>query len=91
MHDTLHDASAPVPAIYTATRPFDARRVGAAAVYCSDGRYGEQMDQFLHEGSGCRATTASPSPAAPRALPATRCSNARRWNVSSLPDRGAAR
>ena len=58
MHDTLHDppasAVAPVaaPAIYTATLPFDARRVGAAAVYCSDGRYGEQMDQFLHEGLG---------------------------------------
>ena len=60
MHDTLHDPSAsasPVAAsaaraIYTATMPFDARRVGAAAVYCSDGRYGEQMDQFLHEGLG---------------------------------------
>jgi hypothetical protein len=55
MHDTLHDASAPAAAaraIYTAALPFDTRRVGAAAVYCSDGRYGEQMDQFLHEGLG---------------------------------------
>jgi hypothetical protein len=51
MHDTLHEASssAPASAIYTATSPFDTQRVGAAAVYCSDGRYGEQMDQFLHE------------------------------------------
>jgi hypothetical protein len=32
--------------------PFDDRRVGAAAVYCSDGRYGEQMDEFLHAGLG---------------------------------------
>src|SRR5688572_12122148 len=58
MRDTLHDppasavAAVAAAAIYTATRPFDARRVGAAAVYCSDGRYGEQMDQFLHEGLG---------------------------------------
>jgi hypothetical protein len=60
MPDTLQDASADPaadpaaasPTIYTATVPFDARRVGAAAVYCSDGRYGEQMDQFLHEGLG---------------------------------------
>jgi hypothetical protein len=27
---------------------FDDQRVGAAAVYCSDGRFGEQMDEFLH-------------------------------------------
>jgi hypothetical protein len=31
---------------------FDDRRVGAAAVYCSDGRYGEQMDEFLHVSLG---------------------------------------
>lgn len=28
--------------------PFEADRIGAAAVYCSDGRFGEQMDDFLH-------------------------------------------
>jgi hypothetical protein len=32
--------------------PFDTARIGAAAVYCSDGRYGEQMDQFLHVSLG---------------------------------------
>jgi hypothetical protein len=37
---------------YTSEVPFDERRVGAAAVYCSDGRYGEQMDEFLHLGLG---------------------------------------
>ena len=52
MHDTLQAASPSSDAIYTATLPFDANRVGAAAVYCADGRYGEQMDQFLHEGLG---------------------------------------
>src|SRR5438093_4996259 len=35
--------------VYASATPFDERRVGAAAVYCSDGRYGEQMDEFLHE------------------------------------------
>src|SRR5438046_10743654 len=38
--------------LYTSRMPFDERRIGAAAVYCSDGRYGEQMDEFLHEGLG---------------------------------------
>ena len=51
MHETLLPTPAS-PAIYAATLPFDSNRVGAAAVYCADGRYGEQMDQFLHEGLG---------------------------------------
>jgi hypothetical protein len=33
---------------YQSTLPFDESRIGAAAVYCSDGRFGEQMDEFLH-------------------------------------------
>ena len=33
---------------FTSPLPFDHQRIGAAAVYCSDGRYGEQMDDFLH-------------------------------------------
>lgn len=39
-----------IRAAYISHTPFDENRVGAAAVYCSDGRYGEQMDEFLHEG-----------------------------------------
>jgi hypothetical protein len=27
--------------------PFDSNRIGAAAVYCSDGRFGEQVDDLL--------------------------------------------
>ena len=27
--------------------PFDTNRIGAAAVYCSDGRFGEQFDELL--------------------------------------------
>jgi hypothetical protein len=37
---------------FTSTVPFDAERIGAAAVYCSDGRYGDQMDEFLHRALG---------------------------------------
>ncbi|MHC4415961.1 MAG: carbonic anhydrase [Planctomycetota bacterium] len=34
--------------LYDSAVPFDATRLGAAAVYCSDGRFGEQCDDFLH-------------------------------------------
>jgi hypothetical protein len=37
-------------AVYVSGIAFDENRVGAAAVYCSDGRFGEQMDEFLHQG-----------------------------------------
>lgn len=42
----------PPPVVFASATPFDERRVGAAAVYCSDGRFGEQMDEFLHSGLG---------------------------------------
>lgn len=29
---------------------FDPARIRAASIYCSDGRFGEQMDEFLHQG-----------------------------------------
>ena len=31
---------------------FDPARIRAASIYCSDGRFGEQMDEFLHQGLG---------------------------------------
>ena len=34
---------------YTSPLPFVHERIGAAAIYCSDGRYGEAMDEFLHD------------------------------------------
>jgi hypothetical protein len=37
---------------FTSSIPYDPERVGGAAVYCSDGRYGDQMDEFLHVGLG---------------------------------------
>lgn len=36
--------------IFESPTPYDENRIGAAAVYCSDGRMGEQMDEFLHQG-----------------------------------------
>jgi hypothetical protein len=38
--------------VYTSLTSFDDRRVRAAAVYCSDGRFGDAMDEFIHEGLG---------------------------------------
>lgn len=33
---------------FTSSIPFDHDRTRAAAIYCSDGRYNEQFDEFLH-------------------------------------------
>ncbi len=33
---------------YESSIPFDAKRIGAVAVYCSDGRFGDQFDDLLH-------------------------------------------
>src|SRR5947199_10332109 len=37
---------------FNSTIGWDQARIRAAAIYCSDGRFGEQMDEFLHEGLG---------------------------------------
>ena len=49
--------------VYRSPIPYETARINAAAVYCSDGRIGDHMDEFLHQGLACRATTASPAPA----------------------------
>ena len=36
------------PAVYQSPGRFDESRIGAAAIYCSDGRYGDHFDDFLH-------------------------------------------
>lgn len=38
--------------VYESPFPFNAERMNAAAVYCSDGRYGEQFDDLLHNALG---------------------------------------
>jgi hypothetical protein len=37
---------------FNSTIPWDQARIHAASIYCSDGRFGEQMDEFLHQGLG---------------------------------------
>jgi hypothetical protein len=36
--------------VYESTVRFDEQRIRAAALYCSDGRFGEPIDDFLHNG-----------------------------------------
>ena len=38
--------------IFTSQEPFEPERIHAVAVYCSDGRYGNQVDEFLHHHLG---------------------------------------
>lgn len=35
--------------VYQSPTPYDEARIHAAAVYCSDGRVGDQVDEFLLE------------------------------------------
>jgi hypothetical protein len=35
-------------AVFASSKRFDENRIRAAAIYCSDGRFGEQCDDFLH-------------------------------------------
>lgn len=37
-------------ATYESPLPYERARIGAAAIYCSDGRVGEHFDDFLHRG-----------------------------------------
>jgi hypothetical protein len=38
--------------VYESLVPYEDARIQAAAVYCSDGRFGEQCDDFLHNALG---------------------------------------
>lgn len=54
--------------VYTSDVPFDVERIGAAAVYCSDGRYGDQMDEFLHDALGLPRYDRVAAPGGPACL-----------------------
>ena len=41
-----------LPGHFVSSVPYEAERIHAAAVYCSDGRVGDQIDDFLHNGLG---------------------------------------
>src|SRR5262245_43602421 len=45
-------ATSPELRAFRSVHPFEESRIRAAAIYCSDGRYGEQFDEFLHQGLG---------------------------------------
>jgi hypothetical protein len=53
---------------YRSPIPYEAARIRAAAVYCSDGRIGEQMDDFLHNGLGLPRYDRLLCPGGPAAL-----------------------
>ena len=36
--------------IYASSIPYEPRRIRAAAIYCSDGRLADHVDEFLHNG-----------------------------------------
>ena len=38
--------------VYESPTRYEQARIHAAAIYCSDGRVGEQIDEFLHHGLG---------------------------------------
>lgn len=42
----------PASDVFESVLPFDTQRIHAAAVYCSDGRYGEQFDDLLQNRLG---------------------------------------
>jgi hypothetical protein len=42
----MHDENSQL--FFESSVPFDTNRIRAAAVYCSDGRFGEQFDDLLH-------------------------------------------
>lgn len=46
--NTTHSMANSMKPAFVSRHPFEAERIAAAAVYCSDGRWGEQMDEFLH-------------------------------------------
>lgn len=37
-----------MPTLFVSSVPFEPERVHAVALYCSDGRYGDAIDEFLH-------------------------------------------
>lgn len=47
---STHPAAASEPVVYECRLPYDRDRIHAAAMYCSDGRIGEHVDDFLQNG-----------------------------------------
>lgn len=56
------------PASFTSALPYESARIFAAAVYCSDGRIGDHVDDFLHNGLGLPRYDRVACPGGPVAL-----------------------
>jgi hypothetical protein len=54
--------------LFVSPTPYEEARIHAAAVYCSDGRVGEQIDEFLHHGLGLPRYDRMTCPGGPVAL-----------------------
>src|SRR5262245_58041253 len=48
--DSQKNDADPSPLEYRTRQQWNPERIGALAVYCSDGRWGEAFDEFCHEG-----------------------------------------
>ena len=59
---------APAPSSFVSSLPYEAARIYAAAVYCSDGRIGDHVDDFLHNGLGLPRYDRVACPGGPVAL-----------------------
>lgn len=59
---------APAPSAFVSSLPYEAARIYAAAVYCSDGRIGDHVDDFLHNGLGLPRYDRVACPGGPVAL-----------------------
>lgn len=53
---------------FVSSIPYEAARIYAAAVYCSDGRIGDHVDDFLHNGLGLPRYDRVACPGGPVAL-----------------------
>jgi hypothetical protein len=56
------------PSSFVSTLPYEPARIYAAAVYCSDGRIGDHVDDFLHNGLGLPRYDRVACPGGPVAL-----------------------
>lgn len=56
------------PYAFVSSIAYENARIHAAAVYCSDGRVGEQIDEFLHQGLGLPRYDRLACPGGPVAL-----------------------
>ena len=69
--------------VYKSSVRFDENRIRAAAIYCSDGRFGEQIDDFLHNGLKLPRCDRLVVPGALPAWPATSLPSAKKRAFSS--------